>query len=59
VSIWLIDRVGRRPLLLTGIAGMMISLGALGFVFHGSAISRGFADFTGSLARPGTQEITS
>ena len=30
VSMWLIDRVGRRPLLLTGIAGMAISLGALG-----------------------------
>jgi sugar porter (SP) family MFS transporter len=45
VSMWLIDRVGRRPLLLTGIAGMMISLGALGCVFHWSAKSRGFADF--------------
>ena len=33
VLMWLIDRAGRRPLLLTGIAGMMISLGALGFVF--------------------------
>jgi len=29
VSMWLIDRVGRRPLLLTGIAGMIVSLGAL------------------------------
>ena len=45
VSMWLIDRVGRRPLLLTGIAGMMISLGALGFAFHGTAKSKGFADF--------------
>lgn len=33
VSMWLIDRAGRRPLLLTGIAGMTITLGALGFVF--------------------------
>jgi SP family galactose:H+ symporter-like MFS transporter len=30
----LIDRVGRRPLLLTGIAGMAVSLGVLGFVFR-------------------------
>jgi MFS transporter, SP family, galactose:H+ symporter len=30
----LIDRVGRRPLLLTGIAGMIVSLGVLGFVFR-------------------------
>ncbi len=34
VSMWLIDRVGRRPLLLTGIAGMAISLGVLGYVFR-------------------------
>jgi len=34
VAMWLIDRVGRRPLLLTGISGMVISLGVLGFVFH-------------------------
>ena len=34
VSMWLIDRVGRRPLLLTGIAGMIVSLGALGLIFH-------------------------
>jgi MFS family permease len=33
---WLIDRVGRRPLLLTGIAGMIVSLGALGYIFHHS-----------------------
>jgi SP family galactose:H+ symporter-like MFS transporter len=34
VSMWLIDRVGRRPLLLTGIAGMAVSLGVLGLAFH-------------------------
>ena len=33
VSVRLLDRVGRRPLLLTGIAGMIASLAALGFVF--------------------------
>jgi SP family galactose:H+ symporter-like MFS transporter len=44
VSMWLIDKVGRRPLLLTGIAGMTISLGALGFLFHRSAASGGLAN---------------
>ena len=34
VSMWLIDRVGRRPLLLIGIAGMALTLGALGMAFH-------------------------
>jgi SP family galactose:H+ symporter-like MFS transporter len=34
VAMWLIDHVGRRPLLLIGIAGMIISLGVLGFVFR-------------------------
>ncbi len=34
VSMWLIDRAGRRPLLLTGIAGMVVTLFALGYAFH-------------------------
>jgi MFS transporter, SP family, galactose:H+ symporter len=34
VSMRLIDRMGRRPLLLIGIAGMVITLGALGLVFR-------------------------
>jgi len=34
VAMWLLDRVGRRPLLLTGIAGMTVTLAVLGFVFH-------------------------
>ena len=37
VSMWLIDRVGRRPLLLTGIAGMVITLGVLGWAFHSAS----------------------
>jgi sugar porter (SP) family MFS transporter len=34
VSMWLIDRAGRRPLLLVGIAGMTVSLGVLGLAFQ-------------------------
>jgi sugar porter (SP) family MFS transporter len=34
VAMWLIDRAGRRPLLLTGIAGMVVTLGVLGLAFH-------------------------
>ncbi|UTB32597.1 MAG: MFS transporter [Methanobacterium sp. ERen5] len=34
VSILLIDRVGRRPLLLVGITGMILSLGIMGLVFN-------------------------
>jgi SP family galactose:H+ symporter-like MFS transporter len=43
VSMRLIDRAGRKPLLLTGIAGMVVTLGLLGLVFrapnHGSALA--------------------
>jgi sugar porter (SP) family MFS transporter len=37
VSMWLIDRIGRRPLLLTGIAGMIVTLGVLGWAFHSAS----------------------
>jgi SP family galactose:H+ symporter-like MFS transporter len=33
VALLLLDRVGRRPLLLLGMAGMVVSLGALGAAF--------------------------
>jgi SP family galactose:H+ symporter-like MFS transporter len=39
ISMWLIDRVGRRPLLLTGIAGMVVTLGVLGWAFHSASPS--------------------
>jgi SP family galactose:H+ symporter-like MFS transporter len=42
-AMWLIDRVGRRPLLLIGIAGMAVTLGALGLAFR-------MAERTGALA---------
>jgi sugar porter (SP) family MFS transporter len=34
VTMWLIDRVGRRPLLLVGTAGMALTLGTLGWLFQ-------------------------
>jgi SP family galactose:H+ symporter-like MFS transporter len=36
VAMRLLDRIGRRPLLLTGIAGMVITLGTLSLTFHTS-----------------------
>ncbi len=41
VSLLLLDRVGRRPLLLIGIAGMTISLAHLGYLFGASHVARG------------------
>jgi len=43
VSMWLIDRIGRRPLLLVGIGGMTISLGILSLAFHISVRSGALA----------------
>jgi MFS family permease len=39
VALRLIDRVGRRPLLLYGIFGMILSLGVLGFSFLSPTLS--------------------
>jgi SP family galactose:H+ symporter-like MFS transporter len=43
LSMWLIDRKGRRPLLLVGIAGMAVTLALLGFVFRIANPSTGVA----------------
>ncbi len=34
VAIWLLDKLGRKPLLYIGMAGMAVSLGVLGTAFH-------------------------
>lgn len=39
LSIYLLDKAGRRPLLLTGIAGMAVSLFVLSYVFHAHSAS--------------------
>lgn len=39
VALRLIDRVGRRPLLLYGVAGMFLSLGVLGYAFYRPTLS--------------------
>jgi MFS family permease len=43
VAVWLLDRVGRRPLLLYGLAGMVISLAILGFGFLSPNLTRELA----------------
>jgi len=40
VALALMDRVGRKPLLLVGCAGMVASLGALGFALQSSPVPR-------------------
>ncbi len=34
VGLWLVDRIGRRPLLIVGVLGMTLSLALLGFAFQ-------------------------
>lgn len=43
VAILLLDRVGRRPLLLVGLAGMIVGLGAMGLAFQFTAHSQTLA----------------
>jgi len=43
VAMLLVDRVGRRPLLLIGIAGMIVTLAVLAFSFHANTQSTNLA----------------
>lgn len=49
-AIFMLDRVGRRPLLLVGIAGQVVGLAALGAAFHFKQLSSSVGDIAvGSL----------
>lgn len=41
VAIWLVDRVGRKPLLYWGMSGMIVSLGILGLAFKVPTLGAG------------------
>src|SRR5262245_9219600 len=45
IAIWLVDRVGRKPLLIAGVLGMVTTLAVLGLAFEGGTAGTG----TGSL----------
>ncbi len=50
LSVFLVDRMGRRPLLMIGIAGMIVSMGMIGWVFQTPLDSTFLSWFaTGSL----------
>ncbi|MEZ5789000.1 MAG: sugar porter family MFS transporter [Xanthobacteraceae bacterium] len=55
VALWLIDRLGRRPLLLIGEAGMMVSLVVLGlgFFWHGDGGMTGWITAASLMAYVG------
>jgi MFS transporter, SP family, galactose:H+ symporter len=40
IAIWLVDRAGRKPLLIAGVLGMVTTLGVLGLAFRDDAAGR-------------------
>lgn len=52
IAILLVDRVGRRPMLLAGSAGMALSLGAMALAFSQAVVSGSGADQSVSLPDP-------
>ena len=49
VALWLIDRIGRRPLMIGGLIGMTAALAVLGFSFFGSSEAIGAAALGGLI----------
>lgn len=49
ISLWLIDRWGRRPLLVGGLLGMATALALLGFSFLGAGADMGYAAVAGLM----------
>jgi len=53
IAIALVDKIGRKPLLIFGSLGMMISLGLMAYVFQTSLDAEGVLDLTGDNAGKG------
>ncbi len=53
IAIALVDKIGRKPLLVFGSLGMMISLGIMAYVFQTSVDPNGVLDLTGANAGKG------
>jgi len=53
IAIALVDKIGRKPLLMFGSLGMMLSLGIMAFVFQTSVNEAGVLDLTGDNAGKG------
>lgn len=53
IAIALVDKIGRKPLLMFGSLGMMLSLGVMAFIFQTSVNAEGVLDLTGDNAGKG------
>ncbi len=53
IAIALVDKIGRKPLLMFGSLGMMLSLGVMAYIFQTSVDANGVLDLTGDNSGKG------